>query len=458
MQPKSQKYLASAVIIVLVIAALPFIGLTERTADERQGVVIDFGYWEASWTDMSFPSGTDAITALESACSQRGYESPVYLSDGSVYSVNGQSNLPNATWKLFLLRGSGWEESAPLTDVSDEKVICWARASDKDSAIPGTDASGHTYYSYASDGKSTVTGKDLRIVSLAPSVTEILVSVGGLEYIIGTDGYSNYPSSVTDGRDSGRIGFVGGYIDPNYEKILSMSPDLVFCDGSVGEHVSMADRLRKSGIDCVVLYGGTDIPTLYDNIWIAASALGMSGNANSVISSVRTTVSDVAGIAGSAGRRAFVSLSADPSPWTSGSGTFMSDILSSVGGTNVFDSQSSSWFMVSKEQIYMKQPDVIIIIYENKDLNSKEDYDRIVGNLDPMWKDTPAYANGDVYIFSGAAADMLSRAGPRLSEAAELVAKIFNPDAFSERDSQDVIPKFFGDDYHHYLRYQGDAS
>ena len=54
MQPKSVKYLASAVIIVLIVTALPFIGITERTLDERQGVVIDFGYWEASWTDMSF--------------------------------------------------------------------------------------------------------------------------------------------------------------------------------------------------------------------------------------------------------------------------------------------------------------------------------------------------------------------------------------------------------------------
>lgn len=458
MQPKSAKYLASAVILILVVAALPFIGLTERTADERQGVVIDFGYWEASWTDMSFSSDMDAVDALEDACTARDYAAPVYLSDGSVYSVNDQSNLPNATWKLFLLRGSGWEESPSSADISDEKVICWARAADAGSTIPGTDATGHTFYSYATGGKSTVTGEGLRIVSLAPSVTEILASVGGTDMIIGTDGYSNYPSSIAEARADGRIRSVGGYIDPNYERILSMSPDLVFCDGSVGEHVSMADRLRKSGIDCVVLYGGTDIPTLYDNIWIAASALGMSENANSVISSIRTTVSDVAGIAGSAGRRAFVSLSADPSPWTSGSGTFMSDILASVGGKNVFDSQSSSWFMVSKEQIYMKQPDVILIIYENKDLNSKEDYDRIVGGLDPLWKDTPAYTGGNVYIFSGSAADMLSRAGPRLSEAAELVAKIFNPDAFSERDSQDVIPKFFGDDYRHYLRYQGDAS
>lgn len=458
MQPKSAKYLASAVILILVVAALPFIGLTERTADERQGVVIDFGYWEASWTDMSFSSDMDAVDALEDACTARGYAAPVYLSDGSVYSVNDQSNLPNATWKLFLLRGSGWEESPSSADISDEKVICWARAADAGSTIPGTDATGHTYYSYASDGKSTVTGEELCIVSLAPSVTEILASVGGAGMIIGTDNYSNYPQSVSDGRADGRIKSVGGYIDPNYERILSMSPDLVFCDGSVGEHVSMADRLRKSGIDCVVLYGGTDISTLYDNIWIAASALGMSQNANSVISSVRNTVTDVSGIAGSTGKRIFVSLSADPSPWTSGSDTFMSDVVASVGGVNVFDSQSSSWFMVSKEQIYMKQPDVIVIIYEHKDLNTKDDYDRIVGSLDPLWKDTPAYDNGDIYIFSGSAADVLSRAGPRLSVAAELMAKILNPQAFEEKDSQDIIPKYFGDDYHHYLRYQGEAS
>lgn len=460
MQPKSVKYLASAVILVLVVTALPFVGLTERTPDTRQGVVIDFGYWEASWTDMAFSSDRNAVDVLEEACRIRGYTDPVYLSDGSVYSVNDQANLPNASWNLYLLRDSGWTAESEIrsADISGEKVVCWARASVSDAAVPAADASGHTFYSYADEGKSLATGKDIRIATLAPSVTEIVCSVGGIDYLIGTDSYSNYPSSVVKGKDEGRIASTGGYIDPNYERIISLNPDIVFCDGSVGEQVSIADRLRKSGINCVILFGNTDISTLYDNIWVAASAIGFPERANSVISNLRSTITDVSGIAGNTGKRTFVSLSSDPSPWTSGRDTFMSDVISSVGGRNVFDSQSSSWFMVSKEQIYAKQPDVIIIIYENKDLNTQADYERIVGSLDPLWKDTPAYRSGDIYIFSGSSADVLSRAGPRLSEAAELVAKIFNPSAFVEKDSQDIIPKFFGDDYHHYLRYQGETS
>ena len=52
-----------------------------------------------------------------------------------------------------------------------------------------------------------------------------------------------------------------------------IGPYVVICDGGTGEHVSIANKLRKSGVDCVVLYDATDVEKLYDNIWITASAL-----------------------------------------------------------------------------------------------------------------------------------------------------------------------------------------
>lgn len=439
-------------ILALATLLTPAMGLTASSTDSKQGVMIDFGYYDVVWVEMAFTEGMDGNGALDAACHIKGY--PVVRDGPDVYSVNGQDNLVGSEWGFHVLTGTSWVRSDPATtDVSACKIVCWARTGPSSSMMPGTDAGGHTYYGYATDGISARTGKPLRVVTLAPSATETVSAVGGTGYIVGTDVYSDCPREIAEGKASGRIAKVGGYIDPNYEWIVRTAPDLVFCDESVGEHVNVADRLRKSGIDCVILRDCIDIDTMYENIWIVASAMGMSENANGVIADLRESVKAVRGIAGDTGRRVFVSLSADPSPWTCGSATFMDDLIGSAGGTNVFRAQASSWFMASKEQIYAKQPEVIVIITE-RPVDTEEKYAELVGRIDPVWRETPAYRNGDVYVFSSDAGDILSRPGPRLSEAAELLAKILNPQEFLLRDSQDVVPKYLSDDYREYLKYQ----
>ena len=454
------KLLASFACIILILAITPLMGLTTAAQDTREGVMIDFGYWDVNWTEMTFSEDMDGVDALEAACHINSYEI-VYLDQdaGTVYSINGQINLDGKQWGMYVQESSEWKfvETPRDVKVSDYDLVCWARASGADDLIPGTDYSGFNYYSYAFNGKSLSSGEDLRVVSLAPSITEMIASVGGSQYIIGTDLYSNYPQEIVDGRDSGDISVVGGYTDPSYEWIIKLNPDIVFCDGGVGEHLNMANKLRKSGINCVVLYDGTDINTLYDNIWIVAASVGIEENANSIINSLRGTINDVKGIIGvQANKRVFVALSADPSPWTAGSETYMNDLITTVSGKNIFQSQASSWFMVSKEQISLKQPDVIIIILDSRQISTDEDYQRVMDSIDRMWRETPAYRNGEVYIFSGSAADLLSRPGPRLAEAAELIGKILHPEPFLNRDPLDLMPKYFDNDYQQYLKHQRD--
>lgn len=450
------KYAICAVIAVVMVVAVPLVGFTESSADEKQGLVLDFGYWDMEWTEMVFTEGMTGYEALERVCQWKGYDYTI-LDDGTVYAVDEQYNLVGVTWGFYALVDGAWVEEDPHADISGYNIVSWARCGGVDSLVPGSDHDGFTYYSYAEDGMDVVTGLDLRIVTLAPSVTETVVAVGGLDYIVGTDLYSDYPQEVQDRKDDGTITVTGGYTDPNFEWIVKLNPDIVFCDGGTGQHVTMADKLRKAGIDCVVLNDAVDVSTMYDNIWIVASALGLSENANSVIAALSKTINDVSGIAGETNKRVFSALSADPSPWTAGNRTFMSDIIYSAGGRNIFDGQGSGWFMVSKEQIYAKQPQVIVII-SAVPVETEEAYDAIVDSLDPVWKATPAYADGEVYVFSGNAGDILSRPGPRLAEATELLAKILNPEAFLDRDPLDAIPKYFADDYGFYLRYQVDYT
>lgn len=445
---------ASAVLAVLIVAAMPFIGVTETSADPSEGVILDFGYWDLHWIEMDLEEGMSGDEVLDVVCVMMGYDPPERrVTDGTVTSVNGQDNLVGVRWGFYVLADGAWAEADPSTDVGEYRQVSWARTADASTMVPAEDSTGFGYYGYGDGGCDPVTGEELRVVTLAPSATETVVSAGGLDLIVGTDLYSNYPQEIVDRQNDGTITYVGGYIDPNYEWIIKVDPDLVFCDGSVGQQVTMADKLRKAGIDVVVLYDAVDIDTMYANIWITASALGMSERANEVIGYLSDTIDIVSGIAGDTNKRVFVALSADPSPWTAGSLTFMSDLVANSGGRNVFESQSSGWFMVNKEQIYAKQPQVIIVL-STETVDTREEYQAILDSMDPMWRNTPAFEDGEVYVFSGDASDIMQRPGPRLAEAAELLAKVMNQEAFLDRDALDAIPKWFGDDYQYYLKYQ----
>ena len=457
------KLAASFAVTIMVFAGIMVFDKTSSAQDGREGLVIDFGYWNVKWTDISFTDEMNGFDALEAACHKNGYSTSYSDAENTIlHSIfdgeMDQTSLIGMKWGFYIMRegGSEWEPADPgSVCVKDHRLVCWARAAGADSVIPGTDASGFTYYGYGNSGRSLSTGEALRVVSLAPSISETIVAVGGLDNIVGSDSYSNYPERLKEKKDNGSIQIVGGYTDPNYEWILKLAPDIVFCDGGVGEHVTTANKLRKSGLDCVVVYNGEDMATMYDNIWIVASALGMSDNAKRTINNIIETTDAINGVLGyQKPLRTFVALSALPSPWTSGNGTFMNDILTSIHAKNIFADQQSSWFSVAKELIHFKQPEIIIIILDGRGIGTQEEYYNVYGSLDSLWKDTPAYINGNVFIFSGNSADALSRPGPRLGQAVELIAKCLFPNEFLGDDSNFSIPKYFGDDYEKYITYQ----
>ena len=235
-------------------------------------------------------------------------------------------------------------------------------------------------------------------------------------------------------------------------------PDIVFLDGGTGEHVAMADKLRKSGIGCVVLYAAADTGDLLKNLWMCASALGFSRAGNEYILDVSEAMNNISRIADLQGKKVFVSLGVSDAPYTAGSGTYIDGMLESLGARNIFAQDSSSWFMASKEAVYERQPDIIIVIYDAGEITSQREYRLLLAHFNDMWKKTPAYRDGEVYVFSGDAASLLSRAGARLPEALELLAKITGPEPFIIADPTDVVgTKYYNSSYNDpdngYLRY-----
>lgn len=459
MQAATVKLVSAAVIAMLAVTGISVIGFTADSVDARQGVMIDFGYYEVDWVEMEFSPGMTGDEALSSACTERSY--PIVKNDdGSVYSVNNKPRLEKVEWGMYVLDSSGnWSPVADPSgyDVSNEKIISWARTGAGSAMMPAVDQTGFTYYSYAKLGKNPL-GEDLKIVTLAPSVTETVCAVGGLDYIVGTDRYSDYPNGLVSAQKSGKVSIVGGYTDPNFEKVVAENPDIVFLDGGTGEHVTMADKFRKSGINCVVLYNAVTTDDLLKNLWICASALGFPERGNDYISDVSEAINNICRIADLQDKKVFVALGVSDSPYTAGSGTYVTNMLESLGARNIFANDSNSWFMASKETVYERQPDIIIIIHDAEQITSQREYRTLLSHFNDLWKRTPAYANGEVYIFSGDAASLLSRAGARLPESLELLAKIMDPESFINEDPTDVVGvKYYNDSYNNpdngYLRY-----
>ena len=459
MQAATVKLVSAAVIAMLAVTGISVIGFTADSVDARQGVMIDFGYYEVDWIEMEFPEGMTGDQALDAACAERSY--PVVKDpDGSVYSVNSKTELEKVEWGMYVLDSSGnWSPVADPSgyDVSNEKIISWARTGAGSAMMPAVDQTGFTYYSYAKLGKNPM-GEDLKIVTLAPSVTETVCAIGGLDYIVGTDRYSDYPNGLVSAQNSGRISIVGGYTDPNFEKVVAENPDIVFLDGGTGEHVTMADKFRKSGISCVVLYNAVTTDDLLKNLWICASALGFPERGNDYITDVSEAINNICRIADLQDKKVFVALGVSDSPYTAGSGTYVTNMLESLGARNIFANDSNSWFMASTEAVYERQPDIIIIIHDAEQITSQREYRTLLSHFNDLWKRTPAYANGEVYVFSGDAASLLSRAGARLPESLELLAKIMDPESFINEDPTDVVGvKYYNDSYNDpdngYLRY-----
>ena len=92
MQASTIKLVTAAVIAILAVTGVSVIGFTADSVDARQGVMIDFGYYEVDWVEMDFTEGMNGYDALVTACSDRSYPI-VYNTDGSVYSVNSKTQL-----------------------------------------------------------------------------------------------------------------------------------------------------------------------------------------------------------------------------------------------------------------------------------------------------------------------------------------------------------------------------
>ena len=257
-----------------------------------------------------------------------------------------------------------------------------------------------------------------RIVSLAPSVTEMLFAVGAGAQVVGRDSFSDYPASVTSLTDVG--GSSGAY---SYETITSLHPDLV-----IAAQINTADQvkaLENLGLTVYYVSNPVDFSDLFNEMVTLGKLSGHESAAQTAADALNKRVQAVKVTIAKAASQPLVFYEldgTDPSkPWTIGPGSFMDQMITTAGGKNVGADLSSQWAQISVEDLLVKNPDLILLGDGNYGVNA----DKVAARTG--WDKLSAVQQKHIYTFDD---DLVSRAGPRMVDGLETLAKLIHPELF----------------------------
>jgi iron complex transport system substrate-binding protein len=265
----------------------------------------------------------------------------------------------------------------------------------------------------------TLEGTPGRIVSLAPAVTEDLYAIGAGELLVGRTDFDNYPPQAED------LPSVGGFAaeDISVETIVALEPDLVL--GGATSHEVLAEQLGASGIPLFV-FDPVSIDDVYANLETMGRITGHQTDAQAVIQEMQAriqAVQDAVADVPDAERPAVFYEVWDEPLMTAGPNTFVSQMVELAGGVNIFTDAAEDYPIISQEVILERAPDVIL-----GPTTHGETFGAEVVAARPGWDSLPAVQAGRVYVIDG---DTVSRPGPRIAEAVELIAAALYPDRFT---------------------------
>src|SRR5690606_1781094 len=196
----------------------------------------------------------------------------------------------------------------------------------------------------------TLDGPAQRIVTLAPSLTELLFAIGAGDQVVGRDEVSDFPAEVSDIPSIGST-----YSALNTEAILALEPDLVLAaEVNTPEQVKALEDL---GMTVYYLKNPITFAELYDHVRWAGTITGHEDEANALADSLSKRVDAVTSAVANITEKpkVFYELDGtDPSkPWTTGAGTFMDMMITMAGGVNIGGVLDESYAQLSVEEIVL---------------------------------------------------------------------------------------------------------
>jgi len=261
-----------------------------------------------------------------------------------------------------------------------------------------------------------------RIVTMAPSVVELLFALGAGDRVAGVGNWCRFPPEAQ------ALPRVGGEFNPSFESILALKPDLVIAQGRAEK---LAAFCRQKGIR--LLHVNTDsLERLKAGIRTLGRAVGREAEAERLAARIALELAQVAArVAGRPRPRVFLCMGHSPgslrSLATAHGASLLSELLDVAGGDNVFADITLPYPPVSKEDLLGRRPEVILDLHPGQTLS-----DEARRQLLADWREMdslPAVRNGRVHVLTD---DFLLIPGPRVGLVARRLAEVLHPEAGGE--------------------------
>ena len=256
-----------------------------------------------------------------------------------------------------------------------------------------------------------------RIVSIIPSVTEMLFAMGAGARVVGVGNFDRFPPEALTRPK------VGGLIDPDTEKILSLKPDLIVVYGTQTDLRNQMDRAHVP----MFLYEHAGLPDITTTIRALGQRIGSGTAANALADRIEASVADTRRrVAGKPRPRTLLVFGRDAETlrgvYASGGMGFLHDMLEAAGGTNVFADVKRQSVQATTELILARAPDVIVEV----GVDTASARARNVRAWDTLGS-VAAVRSHRIYVLRG---DDLMNPGPRVAQAIRRIAEVLHPEAF----------------------------
>lgn len=252
------------------------------------------------------------------------------------------------------------------------------------------------------------------VISLQPSNTEILFALGMKDKIVGVTEYDHYPQEASE------IERISDTINIDAERIIELDPDVVIAY-TIGEEDQLKS-LEDLGIPVFVIQSAASFDDVYGDIAQISEVMGVKELGEQTIHAIRSQLKDVEeklqGLEDQ--KKIYFEISPSPDIYTTGANTFQQEFFDYAGVKNLFDDQEG-WIKLTEEEAIQQNPEIIITT-----VNYVEDPIAEIKSR-AGWEQIEAIQTDRVYQLD---ADIMSRPGPRIAEAVELLAETAYPELF----------------------------
>ena len=261
------------------------------------------------------------------------------------------------------------------------------------------------------------------IISTAPSNTEVLVALGLADKLVAVDKYSADVEGISE--ELPKIDFR----NPDAEAIIALNPDIVIASGhnKVGDEDPFA-LIKEAGIPVAYIPSSYSIDGIYEDIEFIVNLTNTEKKGKELVDSMKKEVEKIKAIGDKITdkKNVYFEIGAGSGLYTFGNGTFLNELIETVGATNIF-ADENSWITVTPEAVIDANPDVILANSPGTNeagLTAIEDIESRDG-----WDTITAVQNGDVYSIDNNAS---SRPSQNVIKALKEIARAIYPDEYKQ--------------------------